>query len=130
VPRRAPRPCAVYRCPNLVYVGSRCQQHQLPKDRSRETARLSASARGYGPEWKKKRDAYAKSHPWCEDPYGIHQGQRVKMKIVDHKLPKSLGGKDDESNFQSLCGTCHNYKTAHDGSRRGRGDANLQRRER
>lgn len=94
--------------------------HQLPKDRSHETVRPSASARGYGPTWKKKRDAYAKSHPWCEDPYGIHQGHRVRMKIVDHKIPKPRG-KDDESNYQSLCQSCHNYKTAHDGSRRGVG---------
>lgn len=56
----------------------------------------------------------------------MHQGQRVRMKIVDHKIPKALGGRDDESNYRSLCMTCHNYKTAHDGSRKGGGDANLQ----
>jgi 5-methylcytosine-specific restriction endonuclease McrA len=42
------------------------------------------------------------------------------MKIVDHKIPLKQKGRDDETNYQSLCGTCHNYKTAHDGSRRGR----------
>lgn len=130
MPHKAPHPCAVYGCPNLVYSGSRCDQHLLPKDRSHEAIRLSASKRGYGSKWKKKRDAYVKSHPWCEDPYGIHQGQRVRMKIVDHKIPRGQGGKDVDSNYQSLCGRCHNYKTAHDGSRRGgRGDSNLQHRE-
>lgn len=109
-------------CPNLVYVGSRCEEHQLPRDRTHETVRASSSKRGYGSNWKAKRDAYAKAHPWCADPYGLHQGQRVPMKIVDHIKPLKQEGRDDETNYQSLCGTCHNYKTAHDGSRvRGRG---------
>ena len=129
MPHKAPHLCAQPGCPNLVYSGSRCAQHLLPKDRSRETARLSASARGYGSKWKAKRDAYARKHPWCEDPFGMHQGQRVRMKIVDHKVPRGQRGKDEESNYQSLCQSCHNYKTAHDGSRGGRGDSNLQARE-
>jgi len=120
MPRRPPRPCAVHGCPNLVYSGSRCEQHLLPKDRTYETVRASAAKRGYGVKWQGKRNAYAKSHPWCEDPYGVHQGQRVKMKIVDHITPLKQGGRDDETNYQSLCTTCNNYKTAHDGSRRGR----------
>jgi Restriction endonuclease len=49
------------------------------------------------------------------------------MKIVDHIIPRSQGGRDEENNFQSLCDTCHNYKTAHDGSRQqGGGDPKLQ----
>ena len=39
------------------------------------------------------------------------------MRIVDHIIPLKSGGEDNESNYQSLCGACHNYKTAHDGSR-------------
>jgi 5-methylcytosine-specific restriction endonuclease McrA len=53
----------------------------------------------------------------------MHQGQKVKAKIVDHIIPLKLGGKDDETNYQSLCVDCNNYKTAHDGSRRRRGRA-------
>ena len=121
---QAPRPCAVHGCPNLVEQGSRCQLHQLPRQRERETRRPNAAARGYGPAWKEKRDAYIAAHPWCADPYSVHQGQRVKAKIVDHKLPLKQGGRDDESNYQSLCVPCNNYKTAHDGSRKpGRGRA-------
>lgn len=117
MPRKPPRPCAERGCPALVYDGSRCEQHRLPKDRTRETVRASASARGYGYKWKAKRDRYVKDHPWCADPYGVHQGQRVRMKIVDHIIPLKRGGRDDESNYQSLCMSCHNYKTAHDGSK-------------
>jgi 5-methylcytosine-specific restriction endonuclease McrA len=43
--------------------------------------------------------------------------------VRDHVVPLRQGGTDDKSNEQLLCNSCHNYKTAHDGSRtRGRGD--------
>jgi 5-methylcytosine-specific restriction protein A len=122
MPKRPPRPCAERGCPTLVYSGSRCGEHLLPKDRSREAVRASSAKRGYGPAWKSKRDAWARSHPLCADPFSRHNEQLVSMKIVDHIIPLSQGGRDDETNYQSLCMACHNYKTAHDGSRRkGRG---------
>ncbi|MBI5933278.1 MAG: HNH endonuclease [Chloroflexi bacterium] len=62
--------------------------------------------------------------PFCADPFGVHKGQRVKATIRDHVIPLSLGGTDDESNEQGLCFTCHQRKTAIDGSRR-RGGINL-----
>ena len=123
MPSRPPRPCAVQRCPNLVYNGgSRCEEHLLPRDRKGETVRASAAARGYGSEWKQKRDAWLAKHPWCVDLYGRHQAKKIRASMVDHIIPKAQGGRDDETNYQSLCTSCHNYKTAHDGSRRGRGD--------
>lgn len=115
VPKKPPRPCPVAGCPELIYDGGECPRH--PRQR-RERARPSAASRGYGRAWQIKRDAWAKTHPYCADPFGFHHGQLVPMKIVDHIQPRKLGGKDDESNYQSLCGACHNYKTAHDGSRR------------
>ena len=35
---------------------------------------------------------------------------------VDHKIPKSLGGKDEWTNLQLLHRHCHDVKTASDGS--------------
>ena len=122
MPKRPPRPCHVAGCPELVYGGDDCPRHPRPPRRARERARPSAAERGYGREWKAKRDAWMQVHPWCEDPFSRHTGQHIKAQIVDHIKPRKFGGKDDESNYQSLCGSCHNYKTAHDGSRqRGRG---------
>jgi 5-methylcytosine-specific restriction endonuclease McrA len=31
---------------------------------------------------------------------------------VDHRLPKSQGGTDDDANLQSICSPCHKTKTA------------------
>lgn len=119
MPNKAPHPCAVAGCPNLVYQGGRCEQHSTPKDRTHEAVRPSASARGYGCAWQQKRARWLAFHPWCVDLYGRHQGRHIRAKIVDHIIPLKQGGRDDETNYQSLCVACNNRKTAHDGSRRG-----------
>jgi 5-methylcytosine-specific restriction protein A len=36
---------------------------------------------------------------------------------VDHKVPVSLGGAEDDSNLQALCTWHHNQKTGHEASR-------------
>ena len=65
-------------------------------------------------------------HPLCADPFGEHGSEPgfaccglhkdskprpVVATVVDHRLSKSKGGADDESNFGSLCRRCHNRKT-------------------
>jgi HNH endonuclease. len=42
-------------------------------------------------------------------------------KHVDHIIPKSQGGTDDDGNLQSLCAACHRAKTAREGRGRGAG---------
>ena len=114
---RAPRPCAERGCSNLVYKGSRCDSHRLPRA---VDGLPNSTARGYGYNWKiKVRDPYLALHPWCADPYGKHQGVLVHARIVDHKIPRRQGGTDIKSNLQGLCVNCHNYKTAIDGSKGG-----------
>lgn len=39
-------------------------------------------------------------------------GEVVAATLVDHVIPLSQGGADHESNYQGLCATCHNRKTA------------------
>lgn len=49
--------------------------------------------------------------PWC----GLHF-QEWDVMEVDHKIPRSLGGKDEWKNLQLLHRHCHDKKTANDGS--------------
>ncbi|WP_395406288.1 HNH endonuclease signature motif containing protein [Pseudoduganella sp. UC29_106] len=50
----------------------------------------------------------------CEE-----QGRTTMANVVDHKIPLWKGGRDDESNFQSLCQTpCHDEKTAREAAER------------
>lgn len=119
MPARPGRPCAHPGCSAIVRGGSRCNAHRLPP---RPDQRPSAARRGYDSEWQRKRKMYLTAHPWCVDPFDIHF-DLVAAVVVDHIVPLSQGGKDDETNYQSLCRTCNNKKTARDGSRgyQGRG---------
>ena len=49
--------------------------------------------------------------PICADPYHRHPGQVIVATEVDHIKPKAQGGGDGWDNLQSLCGSCHSYKT-------------------
>lgn len=46
------------------------------------------------------------------------QGLVTVATEVDHIVPLSEGGGDNESNLQSLCKPCHDAKSAEDGERR------------
>ena len=75
--------------------------------------RRSASQRGYGAAWRRLREYILRRQPLCADPFGHHQadGQVVAAVQVDHIVPRSAGGRDDTSNLQGLCETCHARKT-------------------
>lgn len=48
----------------------------------------------------------------------MKHGRTTPMRIVDHIIPIEQGGKRlAKDNVQSLCQTCHNQKTAKDGSK-------------
>ena len=125
MPSRAQRPCAAHPW-NLISDSAGCPdcvaQPVLERPRMRDN-RPNATKRGYGfDEWKKKvRDPFIAKHPYCADPFHIHPGKQIKAIIVDHKIPRKQGGTDANSNLQSLCHKCHNFKTARDGSRHAQG---------
>ena len=64
--------------------------------------------------WVKARARWLKEHPFCTDYFGDHNGSLVVANTVDHRIPHK--GDEvlfwDEGNWQSMCRTCHNKKTA------------------
>jgi 5-methylcytosine-specific restriction protein A len=108
MPMGAYRPCVIPGCITLVRSGSLCDAHR----HRREVERGTSTARGYGYAWRKIRDAFLQKRPWCSDVFGFHEGALVPAVHVDHRIPKSRGGTDDESNLDGKCGRCHNHKTA------------------
>ncbi len=105
--------CARPGCRVIVDRGH-CRAHGRERAAARravDARRGSASSRGYGAEWRVRRLVFLKQHPWCVDPRGRHRSTRRESEVVDHVVPLRAGGRDDESNWQALCASCHASKT-------------------
>lgn len=78
----------------------------------RDDRRGSSTERGYGSRWQKARVSFLKSHPLC-----VHCQERellIPASRVDHITPHN-GDQElfwDHDNWQALCESCHNRKTA------------------
>ena len=71
----------------------------------------SNTQRGYGYKWEKIKKRIKERDNYLCQPC-LKRGKYTPMHAVDHILPKSQGGTDDESNLQCICKPCHNRKTA------------------
>jgi 5-methylcytosine-specific restriction enzyme A len=120
MPNRMPHPCPRHGWV-LVPYGADCPECagqpalERPSDQ-----RPSAAKRGYDATWRQVRDEWLNAHPYCADPYQRHDRQ-VKAVLVDHVRPLRQGGKDDKSNYQSLCYGCHEKKKSIERHARGMG---------
>lgn len=74
--------------------------------------RGSAASRGYDHRWKKARNAFIKANPLCKTCKS--EGYTTLANVVDHIIPHKgdMVLFWDQSNWQSLCKTHHNKKTA------------------
>jgi 5-methylcytosine-specific restriction protein A len=103
-----PRACHVAGCPKYAP----CPDHGPAARKAQfELRRPTANARGYTYQWQKRRAAFLERFRWCEAAWrGVVCGAPATN--VDHIIPKSAGGPDDELNWQPLCASCHSRKTA------------------
>ena len=110
-PQRAKRPCLVGSCKEYASNGGYCDKHQY-KIKKKDRERGTAHQRGYGAEWNKQRDQFLNENPLCADCG--KRGYIVPATVVDHIIPHK--GNDvlfwDQTNWQPLCESCHNRKTA------------------
>lgn len=111
MPNRPSHPCRERACAGVVKAGAEActlgHQQVVRADDTRE----SASMRGYGARWRRRRAMFLRAHPLCVDPYTLHPGQVVPATDVDHILARRAGGSDRDDNLQSLCHSCHSIKT-------------------
>ena len=76
--------------------------------------RANAAKRGYGSAWQRERNAVGMDNHACEECW--KNGLATKATHLDHVTTRRRGGLDHKSNYQRLCDTCHDRKTAtHDG---------------
>lgn len=86
-----------------------------PDTRAYDATRGSASQRGYGAEWRKKRRWFLARNPLCVECQ--RHGRDEPATDVDHIIPKRRGGADEPSNWQPLCHACHSAKTGRERQR-------------
>ena len=111
VPREPKQPCAYPGCPRLS-DGRYCEEHRKLVEKNYEQySRDPAVHKKYGRAWKRIRDSYVQTHPFCEKCF--EQGVLTPVEEVHHKVPISQGGTHARSNLMSLCKSCHT-KIHHD----------------
>ncbi|MCX7208176.1 MAG: HNH endonuclease [Proteobacteria bacterium] len=114
MPFAAKRPCAHAGCSSLVSGGQRkCDVHRKQLQREHDARRGSASERGYTSRWTKARATYLRSRPLCL--ICKTAGRLVPATVVDHIVPHRGDQTlfwDSENNWQPLCKSCHDRKTA------------------
>lgn len=112
MPISAKKPCSHPGCFILVHGVSRCEKHAAEHRRLSDQHRDSAAERGYGHKWRKAREGYLSKHSLCLmcDSNGFVEPSSVVDHIVPHRGNKELFW--DKDNWQALCKSCHDKKTA------------------
>jgi len=113
MPSKPPKPCAAPGCSQPT-TDRYCEAHRS------EQWRGTASQRGYTYRWAKVRRRFLKEHPLCAECQ--RQGLVVAATVVDHIVPHR-GDQAlfwDRENWQALCKSCHDAKTAHEVNERER----------
>jgi 5-methylcytosine-specific restriction endonuclease McrA len=109
MPYAAPRHCSRHR---QLFTGSRCPDCIREAKARADAQRPTATARGYGSDWRKARSEFLAAHPTCRK---CGWPATVVDHVTPHKGDHSLFW--NRSNWQSLCKPCHDRKTArHDGA--------------
>jgi len=103
----------------MASKGARCEPHAAKLQREVDQRRGSAASRGYDGKWAKARTSWLRAHPLCMK---CESEQRVvSATVVDHIVPHKGDRKLfwDSANWQSLCKSHHDEKTAREDGRWG-----------
>lgn len=114
MPMKPKHPCAHPGCPELIPSGEKyCAKHAPLHTEEQKDPRIGgASARGYNYRWQKASKAFLRAHPFCAEC--LRHGRYTKAEVVDHIVPHR-GDYElfwNRDNWQPLCKSCHDRKTA------------------
>ena len=130
MPSARPHTCARPGCRRLVTGHARCAEHRAEAVRGRDQRNGTAYQRGYDAAWRRLRDRFLASHPFCvgmvDDGQGGQRRCGEPATIADHK--RSFRDRPDlrldPTNLQPLCHHCSGVKTAASEGVFGRGPTN------
>lgn len=117
MPRKPLKPCRYPGCPELI-EDRYCSKHQKQID-SNYNKHNRPFKKMYNSRWRRRRKQFLQEHPLCEKckEHGVIKAAVVVDHIVPHKGDERLFW--DESNWQALCKSCHDRKTAKEDGRFG-----------
>ena len=102
-------------CHVLVNTSGYCAKHQRESVGWFKTSKKTSHERGYGAVWRRIRERiFERDNGLCQSC--LKAGRLRVGQDVDHVIPKSQGGTDDEGNLQLICRACHKAKTARERS--------------
>ena len=110
-PQAAPRPCPVPGCPSLVTRTQSCPKHP------RRPFQTPRSLQGSTRRWRRRRLQVLMRNPLCVDCQA--EGRVTAATEVDHIVPVSQGGTDDDDNLAGRCHAHHHAKTVRERRRAG-----------
>ena len=64
------------------------------------------------PDAKLRQSLWNQQGKMCANPYCDSENLRIVDMQLDHRIPRSRGGEDDQSNRIALCGNCNGRKSA------------------
>lgn len=108
-------PCNYPGCGTLTHA-ARCERHRRQEQKEYDRRRGYPAARGYSSEWRITSRAYLARNPLCVEC--MKQRRVVAATVTDHIIPHRGDPALfwDPINWQALCKSCHDRKTAlHDG---------------
>jgi 5-methylcytosine-specific restriction enzyme A len=114
MPNKPLKPCNKQGCSQLTRE-QYCEVHKQLNNQY-DKNRGTAAQRGYGARWRKVRTHYLAKHPVCVRCCHV---ATVVDHIIPHKGDMNLFW--DRNNWQPLCKTCHDRKTATEDGGFGRG---------
>jgi 5-methylcytosine-specific restriction protein A len=128
MPARPRKPCRQSGCGALIAGGEHyCLKHAKAKQSDDAARRGTAAQRGYDSAWTKARAHYLRAHPLCVHCQRDNQVTEATVvdHIIAHRLKDALDSGNDvliararalfwdsAGNWQSLCKTHHDIKTA------------------
>lgn len=118
MPMKPRRGCAFPGCALLAEAGQYCAQHlKETTSHYNRFQRDPGSMRRYGYAWKRIRDRYIRTHPFCAECE--KQDRLTPAEEVHHILPLSKGGGNETTNLTALCKSCHSRITVENSDRWG-----------
>jgi 5-methylcytosine-specific restriction protein A len=96
----------------VLAIDGRCDRHRRAEQREIDARRGTRTSRGYDNRWARARAGFLRAHPLCVQCEA--DGRVTAATVVDHIRPHK-GNQAlfwDQSNWQSLCASCHSRKTA------------------